>query len=370
MRIGVNGRFLAAGHPGGVQRFAFEVTSRLAERCPVTLFVPAGAGIPDGWSALMDVTPGMLRGHAWEQLELPLVRSADVLFHPANTAPVLAGRPQVLVLHDVFPLVRPQWYSGGFTAARRMMLPATVRRAARILTPSDWSAREIASALNIDAGAIGVVPQGLSPFEHPLPPDRTARILDAIRVRSPYILVIGEGDRRKNLPFAAAVMDALRLAHGSAPRLVVVGAAPRRVFGSGPGAAASEEPAHVRLGRVSDEQLHALYTGAAAVLCPSLAEGFGRVPLEAMACGAPCLVADRGAAAEVLAGSPAHLLPLVVDAWVATLRAVLAGGERVRDAERAVLRRRWSWDAAASGVLDACAAAIETAPHAVRAGVS
>ncbi|HEX9107765.1 MAG TPA: glycosyltransferase, partial [Longimicrobiales bacterium] len=111
----------------------------------------------------------------------------------------------------------------------------------------------------------------------------------------------------------------------------------------------------LHLGRVDDAELHALYTGAAAFCFPALAEGFGRPPLEAMACGTPALVADYGPAREVL-GRGARILPLEADDWVSALVELMHEGparEALVERGRA-WARRYRWDTAAQQVRAAC----------------
>src|SRR5690606_10972383 len=92
-------------------------------------------------------------------------------------------------------------------------------------------------------------------------------------------------------------------------------------------------------------------------LCPAYDEGFGRVPLAALACGTPCIMTDHPAAAETLDGTSAHRLPLDTAAWVAALREIVQREVRVSEQEREQLRNRWSWDAAADALLEACVGA-------------
>ena len=363
MRIGINGRFLA-GPVGGVQRFAHGVTAQLIGRANAVILAPRGARVPAAWRDRAPVHTGRLSGQLWEQLELPrtAARSCDVLFHPANTGP-FAGPPAVLMLHDLFPLTHPEWYAHAFAMWYRVLIPATARRAAVILTTSVHSARGIADSLGISPERICAVPQGLAPLDSPASTADVNATLATLGVSRPYVLVPGVGDARKNVPFAERVVALYLHTMGGTLTLVAFGDTRPRVHGrsahGGPPAAgrarlAAGHGATLRVGRVSDDQLRALYTGAAAVLCPSLAEGFGRVPLEAMSCGAPCIVARHECAEEVLADTPARLLPLEPHAWCAGLWEIMVQRERVSPTENARLRSRWSWDASAAAVLAAC----------------
>ncbi|MBI2614724.1 MAG: glycosyltransferase, partial [Gemmatimonadetes bacterium] len=167
-----------------------------------------------------------------------------------------------------------------------------------------------------------------------------------------YLLATGAGDRRKNVAF---LLDVLRhWPGGDPPTLVVTGSAHGHVHAAQSLPRRDELPVHV-LGRVRDDDLRALYTGAAAFCFPSLAEGFGRPPLEAMGCGAPVVAAAYATAADVL-GDAAIILGLDPDAWARTLARVVS-----TPAEQAALRARgrrraalYDWDVAAEQVLAAC----------------
>ncbi|HEX6939816.1 MAG TPA: glycosyltransferase family 1 protein [Longimicrobiales bacterium] len=363
MRLGLNGRFLAAPVTG-VQRFAREVGARLLDRVSDgVLFVPRGAAADLAAACPARVVRGRLAGHAWEQLELPLRARAvgcDVVLHPANALPV-AGGPHVLVLHDALPLSRPEWFARAFRTWYRQVQRRAAARAAALVTVSAWARNEIAAALGTDPERISVVGQGIEPFDGPADAEAVRRIRERLRLPPRYLLTVGDGDPRKNIAFLHPVRERWRATRGDPPALVVVGAASPRVHAAnGRAAPASRDDAAgvIRLGRVDDETLRALYTGAAAFCFPSLAEGFGRPPLEAMACGAPVVAAPYGPAREVL-GDAARIVPLEPDAWVAALEPLLEPGP-ARDAARDAGRRHaaaFRWDDVADRLLEICRAA-------------
>jgi len=351
MKLGVNGRFYAA-RVTGVQRFALEVASRLL--ADATLFVPAGAEPPRDLPASTRVVRGRLAGHAWEQLELPgQARRAgcDTVLHMAGTAP-LAAAGDVLVVHDVLPLTHPLWFARGFRVWRGVVLRRAAPRAARVVTVSEWARREIARTLKVPAERILVAPQGLDPFDGPAALDAVAEVRTRRGLPGAFLLTVGAGDPRKNLPFLGRVLRRWRERGGDPPPLAVVGRPSPRLFTPAEGWPAGVD---VRvLGRVGDTELHALYTAASALCFPSLAEGFGRPPLEAIACGTPAVVADYEAAAEVLGGA-ARIVPLDPDAWVDALLPLVAGPRRA--AEGGAVAARYRWGAAAAAVREACEAA-------------
>jgi len=365
-RLGINVRF-ARAHITGVQRFAREITKRLCQLADVVLLAPHGAeppvpGVP--------VRHGRLRGHAWEQLELPrLARAAacDATLHLSGTAPIHGG-PHVMVTHDVLPLTNPEWYTRRFARWYGAVLPRAMRRAAGIITVSERSRHEILRVLGAPR-RLAVVTQGLAPFDRPASREAVERVATSLGLPDRFLLAVGHGDPRKNHGFLTTVLSELDR-RGEAVALLIVGAATGRVY-------ATAEPARgtgVRvLGRVSDETLHALYSSATAMCFPSLAEGFGRPPLEAAACGTPALVADLPAVAEP-ARAAGLVLPLDPARWADAVQSLMRDA---RQRAAAVARGRAAavalrWDSAAAQVLEACLSASprhDARPELVTSGV-
>lgn len=363
MRIALNGRFYAAPVTG-VQRFAVEVAQRLAAHTEVLLMLPRGVPAPDLDG--VTVVTGRLRGHAWEQTEFPWrARAAgcDVCLNLSGTLPAIGG-PHVAVVHDVLPLTHPEWFSPAFAAWYRLAVGRNARRAARVVTVSRWSAEQIVRVLGIDPDHIVISTQGLTPFDAPASNTAVARVRRLYDLPARYILGVGHGDPRKNVPFLIEVMREWRRRDADAPGLVLVGQTSARVHGRML-AETSSEGVYV-LGRVEDDQLQALYTGASAFAFPSLAEGFGRPPLEALACGAPAVVAPYGTAAEVLRDGAA-IVPLDIDAWIAQLHAMVVEGQERSSwiARGRMIARACNWDDAAAQVLGACEDAAGRAPAAL-----
>lgn len=347
MRLGVNGRFYAA-RVTGVQRFAVEVARRMLE--DATLFLPANVQPPAEIPASTRVVRGRLSGHLWEQCELPALRrrvGCDAMLHMAGTAP-LGSQGDVLVIHDVLPLTDPAWFSRGFRAWRGVVLRGTSPRIGRVVTVSAWSRDEILRALPIAPRRVVVADQGLEPFDRPASPEAVRSLRQRRSLPGDFLLAIGAGDPRKNLPFLGEVLRRWRERGEVPPPLVVVGAPHPRLFTAAGG---WPEGIDLRLlGRVDDSELHALYTAATVLCFPSRAEGFGRPPLEAIACGTNAVVADYAAAREVL-GDAAVILPLEVEAWVDALSALRS---TPTPPPRAAIIQRFTWTATARRVREAC----------------
>ena len=295
--VAVNGRFLAQ-RTSGVQRFAAEVTRALdgmaaeggGARPPARLLVPPGADA-SAFPHLSVERFGRLRGQAWEQSELPLRARGSVLVSLGNTAPLLAGGRQAVVIHDAGAFDTPESYSPAFRAWYRVLHRALPRSGARLLTVSEFSRDRIAHRLRLDPGRIGVVPEG---GEHILrePADTSVVARHGLEPRR-FALVVGTRAAHKGL---GGLADVAALLASRGMRMAVAGAADPGVFRD---AADPSGAAVSALGRVTDAELRALYEAALCLVFPSRYEGFGLPPLEAMACGCPVLAAASGAVPEV-----------------------------------------------------------------------
>ena len=271
---------------------------------------------------------------------LPLLAArAEALLCPANLAPV-AARRVVVVIHDAAALREPGWYSRPYAAFQRRILPAVARRAAHVVTVSEFSRREIVELLGPAPERVSVIPGGVGEAFTPAADAQAARA--RLGLGRPYVLCVAAATARKNL---RALVPAARALAREGVEVLVAGA-------GRPQLAAEDGLEDLRrLGHVDDALLPGLYAGAEVAVVPSLHEGFGLTALEAMACGTPVLAARAGALPETC-GNAAMLVepePAAIAAAIAGLLSDAAARERLRAAglERA---RRFSWDATARAV--------------------
>jgi glycosyltransferase involved in cell wall biosynthesis len=274
-------------------------------------------------------------------------RGGEVL-HVPTPAPVRGGRlPLVVTVHDLLPLRLPHLFTRETRAHTRLYLPF-VRRATRVIAPSTHTRAEVIELLGMPAERVRAIPEGCSERFRPREVDREALRRD-FGIAGPYVLCVGTLEPRKNLTSA---LRAFRRVSAAVPDVELVIAGGRGWRNEAFERALGREGARrLRLtGFVPDERLVELYAGAACFLFPSLGEGFGLPPLEAMACGAPVVASDRPALGEVCGDAALIAPPLDVEALAAHVVAVLSDGALAERMRKAGIARagRFTWPAAAA----------------------
>ncbi len=351
----INGRFLTQPVTG-VQRYAREIITTIdrqlaaapadAEPLAVELAVPPGTTVALPLTHITVRIVGRRSGHVWEQVELPRAAPGGLL-SLANTGP-LWHRRHIVCIHDANTRTCPQSYSASFRALYRVLHPLLGRTAHRIATVSRFSAAELVRYGIARPEEVFVAPNG---HEHAL--RWTPRHTDATRrAAGPgTIVVLGSLAPHKNI--AMLLNLAPRLAeHGLS--LAIVGLADGSVFApaSEPSVAAGHSNIHW-LGRIPDDALAALLQDSLCLAFPSLTEGFGLPPLEAMARGCPVVVTDRASLPEICGSAALFAAPDAPDAWLAHVRALHADPSlRARQIAAGLAQSRaFSWDRTAARYL-------------------
>jgi glycosyltransferase involved in cell wall biosynthesis len=300
--IVVNGRFLRAT-PTGLHRVARSL-----------LDAATAAGL-DAELVGPPEASGRLTAHLWEQVVLPRLAGERRVLSLVNTAPVFA-RHGVVLVHDLAPLVGPQWFSREMRVYGPVVL-AAARRAELVLTVSHVMADEL-RARGVRA-PITVIHNAVDDDVRRVDEAAVDGTLERLSVRRPYVLFVGWADPRKDVATAVA---AHRLAARTSPhRLVLTGLAHRNFAP----VVVPDLDTVIRLGYVSDDDLRALLSGASALLYPSRYEGFGTPPLEAWACGTPAIVSDIPVLRESTQSLAVYVPPGDVNAWAAAILAALHG---------------------------------------------
>jgi len=301
--IYINGKFLSQ-RTTGVQRFALGVVEALDRSlqskpscCGFELLLPPRAKPITGLQTIRQRHVGSMRSlPAWEQLELPAYVSAGTLLCLAGSAPFLA-RSCIPTIHDAAIYLHAQAYSRLFVAWYRLLFSHHARRSPFVLTVSESSARDLAR--HLPAAEFRVVPNSA---EHIIGQPADGSIMEQLKL-SPqgYLLAVGSLNPTKN--FAALIEAYAASTLTERLPLVIVGAVNREVFRAS--CSVTDHPNVRWAGPIPDSQLRALYEYAAIFIFPSLYEGFGIPPLEAMLCGCPVAASNTSSIPEVC-GNAAH----------------------------------------------------------------
>jgi len=280
--------------------------------------------------------PGVELFHAMEHLLLPL-RSV----------------PTVLTVHDLIFQHLPQHHKALNRWYLRLALPLFCRRAGHIIAVSETTRNDLVASYHLPAEKISVVYEAAAPGFQPQPASRVAQVRERYGLPDGYLLHVGTIEPRKNLTRLLRVWERL-YTRREAPPLVLVG---RRGWLADEFYAALEaSPARegvILTDYVEDGDLPAIYAGATLFVFPSLYEGFGLPPLEAMACGTPVVCSHAPALPEFVGDAAVLVDPLDELALEEGLHQVLTNPD-----ERAQLRARgllqaacFSWERAAEETL-------------------
>lgn len=347
-RLVINGKFLRA-RPTGVHRVARELLRALDRLDHHRL--PRFAALTTPGPALPAVTPsiavqpvGRLRGQAWEQIELPRAARGDLILSLCNLGPV-AARNAVTMIHDAQVFITPESYSRAFRAWYRLILRQAGRRHRRIVTVSHFSKQQLVAHRIASPDKITVIHNGV---DHILRVDSEAAIVRGLGLeRRGYVVALANTQRHKNI---GVLLKAFGRPELAALKLVLIGGARRESFET----LGLRVPDNVVFaGMVSDEGLRGLLEDALCLAFPSLTEGFGLPPLEAMLLGCPAVIAPCGALPEVCGSAAVTADPHDPAAWSEAVRS-LADDQVLWSARSAAGRTHaasFTWDRAARQLL-------------------
>jgi glycosyltransferase involved in cell wall biosynthesis len=347
--IYINGKFLSQ-RTTGVQRVAEQLVIALDRHVScggyTLLCHPSARKLSSLRNICQRVTgPDWLPLSLWEQWWLPSAARSGTLVNLAGSAPAWSSR-SVNLIHDAAVFDVPFAYRKSFVTWYRWLFRRLGAGSATLATVSSFSQVRLSEALKVPNERIAVIHNGADHLDH-VAPDLT--VLDKWQLRSrPYVLCVGSFNPTKNLQ---ALVEAFPLGGEEDIPLVIVGGGHSQVF---QGHLPVLKPSVLAIGAVNDAQLVALYQHAALLAYPSLYEGFGLPPLEAMRQGCPVVATPCGALPEVLGdaanyarGTDATAISTAIHQVLndARLRTGLISRGRSRSAE-------FSWDQAAKALLE------------------
>ncbi|MPZ14453.1 MAG: glycosyltransferase [Chloroflexi bacterium] len=299
----------------------------------------------------------------WEQVGIVRAcqkENINLLHFPYFAAPLILPAPTVVTVHDVIPLVMPEYRARARSRMYSSLVSMTVGRADAIITVSEYSKRDIIRTLRIPEERIHVIGNAVDASYRPI---TDARVIDAVRERygigPKYILYFGGFDLRKNVSRVLEAYARLPATTRAEYQLVIAG----RLHLLGHRLYPDPRPrirelglddSVVVTGQIREQDKAPLYSAATVYLFPSLYEGFGLEVLEAMACGAAVITSNLSALPEVAGDAARYVDPYnVADTSQAIEELLEDADEREELGRRALARAQdFSWRRVAEQTLD------------------
>jgi glycosyltransferase involved in cell wall biosynthesis len=372
MRIALNGTFWNQPATGSGQylRALLPALARAEPADEFTLVLPYAAGgsspgfVPS--TLVVSRPPALGRinanlGKVWfEQIGFADAcrRAGVALAHiPYFASPLFPPTRTVVTIHDLIPLILPAYRGSLLVRTYARLVAASARRADAVIADSECSKRDIVRRLGIDPARVHVVYLAADSVFRPIAD--SAAVRQKYNLPDKYLLYLGGYDQRKNVRVLIQAFARLRDLYTAGWRLVLAGVplgrdskffpSPERIARDARLETPMPEPAIQSIGWVDEADKPALYSAAAAFLFPSLYEGFGLPPLEALACGTPVICSNASSLPEVVGDAAFLVDPGDASAWANAIRRVLSD-----DSGRAGMRKRglmqsqkFSWNRAA-----------------------
>ena len=343
MRIGLDGYPLAEPRTG-VGHYTLELARALALIAPSDQFELVSPA-PFNASALEEINHANLpnlravhlktsriRGHWWAVgLPLYVTKARFDLFHGTNFEVPFWNRHSVVTIHDLSALLHREKHRNSLARRARLRLPIVAKLARKIITPTESVKREVCEHLRVKANKVIAIPSAARQSFRPVPSEQTVETRKRLAIEDDFLFFVGTLEPRKNLLTLLKAFDQIVRQTSLRPQLVIAG---------GEGWLMDETFSFIKhsgigdrlrlTGYLGDDELRALYSSCRIFVYPSLYEGFGLPPLEAMACGAP-VIAGRVAALQEVLGSAARLFdPLNVEALAGSIVELMENDEERR----------------------------------------
>ncbi len=356
MRIGIDGIPLAT-QKSGIGHYTLELARGLAELSPADDFelvapVPLDIGgdveLPQNLSVIHAPVNALRR--RWWTIGLPLYARQNqlTLYHGTNyNIPLWRSCPTVVTVHDLSLLLYPETHRQDLVQRARRRLPTMTRIAAHVITDSESVKTEIHEHLGIPSEKITVVPLAPRPTFHAIAGGEARKAREDLGIEDEFVLFVGTVEPRKNLITLVRALDKLMRETDLRPQLVIAGQKGWRT---------DELYSYVNkpvlrdrvlfTGYISDTDLRTLYSSCRAAVYPSIYEGFGLPPLEAMACGAPVITSRIPVIMETSAGAALLIEPTNVHELTDALVQLLRSREKRRELRKAGFKRaaEFTWE--------------------------
>jgi len=376
MKIGINALFLKFPASGSGQYLTHLLNAlvEMDQRNEYVLLgpqpVPQDNRIPTSFLHQEARVPAFARRNenigklVWEQLTGPAAaRKArvDILHVPYFAPPLLPRTPTVVTIHDVIPLRLPLYRTGARLEAYMHLVARAARKATLIITVSQHARQDMIDVLKLPPERVLVIYEAAGDEYRPI---TDPSVLAAVRARyglgECYVLCLSGLDQRKNIPQLVRAFAQLYHQSGDPNLQLFISGNPDKQRGPlfpDPRPVASELGLtnQIVYRFVKEEDKPALYSAASVYVFPSLYEGFGLPPLEAMSCGAPVICSNRTSLPEVVGDAAISLDPNDTEALAEAMHSVLTNKTleadlRARSQQRAA---QFSWRKTASETIAA-----------------
>lgn len=328
MNIGLNA-LLMGGTRAGIGNYIYNLLKALAcvdadNKYQVFVNKQYPAGL---WAHNQEPVPVNLTSQGswarilWEQILLPssiAKRDIDIMHFPDYSLPVLLGsKPSIITVHDLTYKLFPETFSRGKLLTKLALLGPSLRKAAGIIAVSNNTKKDLIEVCGVSPERITVIHNGVDP--EVFKPMESGKVREQLAVKynlePGYILYVGTLEPRKNITTLIKAFKILKKSRRLPHKLVIAGGKGwlyREIF-----QAVSElglEQEVLFTGYISADELPLFYNGAGVFVYPSLYEGFGLPPLEAMACGIPVVTSDSSSLPEVVGDAGIMVNPTEVEA--------------------------------------------------------
>ena len=295
--IFINGRFLTQ-EMTGIQRFSYEICKALIDKEPGIVIIAPKKIRKEYRLKCRIIRFGIFTNTLWEQVDLPLFlvkHKNPLLLNFGSPGPIFYPN-RIVTIHDLSFYVNPAWFSKSYRFYYRVVTPVVARMSKKVITVSEFSKNEIIRLIGIPEEKITVIQNAVSSVIRKQQSNGTGE-------KGRYILSVTSLDPRKNL---ARLVYAYKMAGIETEVQLALAGKSDPVFNM---ELTGEILAH-SAGYVPDDELSSLYENAALFVYPSLYEGFGIPPLEAMSLGCPVILSDIPVFREIFGDAAHYVDPL------------------------------------------------------------
>lgn len=339
MKVIVNGRFLLH-RTTGVERYASEILlelDKLIKPGEVEMAIPPETKeIPD-YKNIRVVRVGKLRNRLWEHISFPwyVRKRRGVSLNLCNVAPL--SDPGIVVIHDMKIKAHPEYFSWKFRLWYEILFKNETSRAKKIITVSEFSKREIIKYYNVPEDKIVVIPNAWQHYERIGFDEKTLNKYGLEKEQ--YFFAMGSMEPNKNFKWIAE--QARKMPNQI---FAIAGSINEKVFSDGLG---FERPSNMKLlGFVSDEEAKTLMRDCKVFLFPSMYEGFGIPPLEAISAGCKrVVVSDTEVMHEIFGEYGTYINPMIYELEESNLKII-------DEEQKEELLKKFTWVRSAKRLYD------------------